>query len=194
MLFRSGVAYTSLIDYVETCDQLTWGVGKTVSAYWNTEICTLSDIVLASGKVEKVSQSFDDTVLASEEDLNVYDNPFYGMDVQNVDLSYVLNWAEDAAKTGWDGVFSFYNSKTGGRVSIQTAPYVCYNDGAGNWIDFNNPNLANVVNLAATDATVKGTDYRFVVTMDDENVVITMDGEDVNYDKDGSGEIGRAHV
>ena len=40
----SGVTYADLLDYITTCDQLTYGVGEAQTAYWWSELCTISDL------------------------------------------------------------------------------------------------------------------------------------------------------
>ncbi len=199
----SGAAYQEILDALMTNPQLTFGVGLAVSAYWNTEICTLTDIeftsvggtVLVEGETEEEEtqesnlQDFvwyekDAVELATNADLTVEENPFYGKNIDNLTIQYTINMKEGAARNGWDGILSFYNSATGGRVSVQTAPYVCYNDGAGKWIDLNNPNLGGDDMAPAME---EGTDHAVKIVLTDAEVHMYVDGAEINIGESGSG-------
>jgi arabinan endo-1,5-alpha-L-arabinosidase len=39
--------YTDILNYISACDKITVGVGKGVSAYWNTEKCTLKNLEIS---------------------------------------------------------------------------------------------------------------------------------------------------
>jgi arabinan endo-1,5-alpha-L-arabinosidase len=181
----TSVTYETLLDYVSGCDKITWGVGKGVSSYWWTEMCTLSDIVIA-GSSDLVKLTEDDIVISSNDYCDVRENPFQGKDIMELDIDYTINFSKDAAKNGWDGIFSFYNSTNGGRASMQTNPYLCYNSGSGDWLDLNNPNNSadGGTNWAATAET--GKDYQVSVKITEDAVSISIDGKEVALSKAAS--------
>ncbi len=129
--------------------------------------------------------SKDKVVLESNDVLNVEESPFYGVLAERVQLAYTINFTEGTAQNGWDGIFSFYNSTTGGRVSVQTAPYICYNDADGNWMDINQPGSTGGSNMAVS--AIPGQEYEVVITITEEGMEATVDGEAVNLGIAGSG-------
>jgi arabinan endo-1,5-alpha-L-arabinosidase len=178
----SGADYSDLLAFISECDQLTWGVGTAASSYWNTEMCTLTDISFDSYSVLLEEDEVD---LTSADQQTVIDNPFYGASISNIDMSYTINMTDGTAQNGWDGIFAFYNSSTTGRVSVQTAPYVCYNDANGNWIDINQPGVTGGTDVAP-DMT-PGTDYKVNISITEDDITVTVDGEEIAIGTNGSG-------
>jgi len=191
----SGADYEELLAFIGECDQLTWGVGQATTSYWWTELCTVSDITMVAGPADWVADedetetetddvpvitdatyTKDEVVLATNADITVEENPFYGLQTDRVQFDYTINFAEGAAKGGWDGIFSFYNSTTGGRVSFQTAPYVCFNSMVDGWLDINNPD-AGGTNFAAT--AEYGKDYQVSIVITADGATATVDGEEI---------------
>lgn len=185
----SGASYADLLAFIAECDQFTWGVGLAKTAFWNTEVCTLKNVeisthVPAMEKTQKASVE-----LTASDALEVTENPYYGQDVEEMYIEYTINFAEAAAKNGWDGIFSFYNSETTGRISFQTAPYVCYNEmlpaGVENrYIDINSPALTGT-NVAA--GAEKGQDITFGILITKDKVTMTANGEEIAFAEGGSG-------
>lgn len=124
-------------------------------------------------KVKNVGTHFtlDEAQLSTAESITYYENPFYGKKLEMVDIKYTINWNEDAAKNGWDGLFAFYNTKNSGRVSFQSLPFLCFN-GGGKWIDINNPGLSGVTNVAASLEKGKDYTFRYVITKDDLQIYL----------------------
>jgi hypothetical protein len=175
----TAVSYDTLLEYLSTCDQLTWGVGQGTTSYWWTEMCTLSDIVIA-GSPDLVKMEEEEISLTSTDQLDARENPFQGKDMLELDITYTINFDENAAKNGYDGIFSFYPSTGTGRVSMQTNPYICYNDMAGTWIDLNQPgNTSNGGTDWAASAET-GKDYLVSIQITGEGVHISVDGEEIS--------------
>lgn len=172
----SGASYSELLGFLSDCDKLTLGVGLAETAYWNTELCTVKDVVIAStSNVSGITKEL--VELTSDDFLEVNDNPFQGKTLKNLVMEYTVNFSQAAAQNGWDGLFSFFNTQTGGRVSMQSNPYLCFNNGAGIWMDINNPDGAGGTKWAAS--AVKGQDYRVKVTIDQKEVKIWVDGQQI---------------
>lgn len=198
----SGASYEKLIDYITKCDQLSFGVGEAQTAYWNTEMCTLTNITFSSkggtASGGGTGETGDDVIvenpvieaevveLATNETITYQENPFKGADFDAVAVSYTVNFSEEAIRTGWDGIFSFYNSTTGGRVSFQSAPYICYNDNEGSWIDINQPG-AGGTNAAADLGIAAGEDAAVTIDISKTEVVMTVNGEKIETAENGSG-------
>ncbi len=190
----SGADYEDVLAFIGECDQLTWGVGQASTSYWWTELCTVTDISMVAGPADGSSDDEEETVtpevpvitdatytkdevvLATNADITVEENPFYGLQTDRVQFDYTINFTEGAAKGGWDGIFSFYNSTTGGRVSFQTAPYVCFNSMVDGWLDINNPD-AGGTNFAAT--AEYGKDYQVSIVITADGATATVDGEEI---------------
>lgn len=189
-----GATYADVIKCITKCDQLTWGTGVNgnggETGFWNSELCTLSNIRLESGAdpveveeivYDEITLTKDIVKLTSNSDIEYIDNPFYGKTIEDLSVKYTINVAANAAKNGWDGIFSFYNSATGGRISFQTAPYICFN-GGGSWMDINRAETADgavLVNNAIKDKCEKGKDYTFELHFTDSELTVTLDGEPV---------------
>jgi hypothetical protein len=118
----------------------------------------------------------------SEDSITYYDNPFYGKNLDKLNISYTINWDAEAAKNGWDGLFAFFNSQNQGRVSFQSLPYLCLN-GGGKWLDVNNPSLAGIQNIAA--GLEKGKDYTFQYSITKDSIEIRVDGKVLTLVKNG---------
>lgn len=182
---NSDSTYELLLDALSDCDKLTFGVGQAVTSYWWTELCTLSNIVIASSP-NLVALSEDEIDLTTTDYLDARTNPFAGKEILGMDLEYTLQFASDAAKNGWDGIFSFYQTTSGGRVSMQTNPYLCFNSGSGTWMDLNNPNnvASGGTNWAALAET--GQDYEVSVKIRKDGVTIAIDGEELSLSEASS--------
>ena len=212
----SGADYADLLSFITECDQFTWGVGLAASSYWNTELCTLTDISITStaDTVEdddtddeeeeettntatvtgentqtntdgSIVFSADEVVLDNTGDITLESNPFYGADFDKIVIEYTINMTSGTAQNGWDGIFSFYDTTSTGRISLQTAPYICYNDWAGNWIDINQPGVDGGTDVAPT--MTPGEDYKVVITITDDDLTISVDSEEISIGTNGSG-------
>lgn len=205
----SGVTNENLLEYIGECDQFTWGVGQAVSSYWWTELCTLFNIEVAvytpsdvatpeepEEPEETVSNSLgnvtvadnsltvDEVVLATNDALFIMENPFYGDDVDELTVEYTINMSTEAAKNGWDGIFSFYETNGSGRISFQTAPYVCYNDWAGNWMDINQPGADGASDLAPSFES--GTEHKVKITISASEMHMYVDENEISFSLAGS--------
>jgi hypothetical protein len=203
--------YSKVLAAISGADQLTFGVGLAKSSYWNTELCTLTNIEFKSLKTtsseepteptdpsepedpeepeepveyDSVFYKNDHVALATNDAITVLENPFYGKTINKLYIAYTIEMNENSVKNGWDSILSFYDTASTGRISVQTAPYLCYNDWAGNWIDFNGPGLKDAVDLAPSFAA--GTKHDVTMTATAEGLVITVDGKEISYPQDGS--------
>ncbi len=201
--------YTKILNAISGADKLTFGVGLAKSAYWNTELCTLTDVEFTSVKeaadeptepdepeeptpdepeepvdYDQVFYKNDEVILAANNVKTVLDNPFQGKTIDKLYIAYTIEMTEESVKNGWDAILSFYDTSSTGRISVQTAPYLCYNDWSGNWIDFNNPSLAGAIDKAPSFAP--GTKHDITITVTKDGCVMTVDGEALDYPKDGS--------
>ncbi len=183
----TGVAadFAELLDYVGKCDKFSWGVGNANeggTAFWNTELCTLKNIRISSNEYKSDSQ--EEVVLKTEP--TVMDNPLYGKKLNEVVLDFTVNYAEDAAMNGWDGLLSFFQPSTGaadGRVSIQTAPYICYNAN-GAWMDINHPkNMLDAGMEIPVTKLSKGMDYHYYISISSSKVTMEIDGKPVELNQ-----------
>lgn len=182
----SGCTTESILKAIAAADQFSWGVGEAVTSYWNTEICTLTDVSIVGKKLATESVTKDSFTIESTSTCEVTENPYYGERLEQLYLEYTLVWSEEAAKNGWDGIFSFYNSKTGGRVSFQTAPYICYNDAAGHWLDMNQPGAGGT--NAATDLGIEaGEEALISIEITKESVSMKVNGEEIKTEENSSG-------
>ena len=205
----SAATYTALLNYVTSCDELTLGVGQATSSYWYTELCTVSDLKIYSVASEATEDEeseaeeeetvdpadYVDSNISFDDDGNItgdftitnavgiveYENPLQGKDIETLHMEYSITFDENAAANGWDGIFSFYDTTGTGRVSLQTAPYICYNDMAGNWIDFNQPGAGG------DDTAAAGETKEVAIDISEDEIVITVDGEEITTAENGSG-------
>ena len=179
---------SDLLSYIGTCDQLTLGVGNKETAYWATEISTIRELSMRGqydGKSIVVEPETPGVItledgskqITKASGIEYHDNPLYGQNLENVRVSYDIIFAENAMKNGWDGIFSFFNKETGGRISFQSNPYVCYNNNMSvethYWIDINKPDLEGSTNWAVT--ALKGQKYHIDILMDEKNLTISVD-------------------
>ncbi len=182
----SGATYEDLLTFIGTCDKFSFGVGGAESAYWYTELCTLTDVEITSHAPATEVATKDDFTIENTTDCEVTENPYYHKELDSLSLTYTINWSETAAKNGWDGIFSFYNSTTGGRVSFQSAPYICFNDNNGSWIDINQPGAGGT--NAATDLGIAaGEDVAVTIDITADEVKMTVNGEELAIAENGSG-------
>lgn len=176
----SGVGYEDLIRYIASCNKITLGVGEAAASYWNTELCTIKDLYVGIEPIEK------EQVALTGADFILYEeNPFYAKNLDGISVAYTINWNADAAKNGWDGLFSFFHQESGMRVSFQSAPYVCFN-GGGKWMDLNSPSLTGAANAAAGMNLETGKDYRFEIKITKESAEMYIDGTKLSIAQDGS--------
>lgn len=173
--------FAELLDYIGKCDKFSWGVGNSAeggTAFWNTEICTLKNIRISSNEYK--SNSREEVVLAKEP--TIMDNPLYEKKLNEVVLDFTVNYANEAAMNGWDGLLAFYKPSTGsaaGRVSIQTAPYLCYNAN-GAWMDINNPNNLKDAGMEIPVTKLeKGVDYHYYISISPSKLTMEIDGKPV---------------
>lgn len=98
-----------------------------------------------------------------------FENPLKGKNPEEVTIEYTILAADNAAVNGWDGVMSFYNPSTLGRVSVQTHPYVCWNsvNAAAGWID----HKANVLSIK------KGEEQSYKIVINAEAIQMYLNGE-----------------
>ena len=134
-----------------------------------------------ASEADEITYTRDEAVLSSNNYFEALDNPFYKKNLEKVVLKYTINMKEGTPQNGWDGIFSFYNSSTGGRVSMQTNPYLCYN--SDGWIDFNQPGTG--ADNRAPFMT-PGKEYKVEVTITSEGVTMSVDGEALGISEDGS--------
>ena len=98
------------------------------------------------------------------------ENPLKGKNAETVVINYTINFTEGTAKNGWDGIFAFFDEASGGRVSFQTAPYICFNAGADEkWIDLK-------ADAWCTANCEDGKDYTFEYVITKDSIEVTCDG------------------
>ena len=199
--------YNKILTTISGADKLTFGVGLAKSSYWNTELCTLTDIEFKSVKegtaeepsepeeptpeepedpvdYDEVFYKNDSVILSANNVKTVLENPFKDKTIDKLYIAYTIEMTDASVKNGWDSILSFYDTASTGRISVQTAPYLCYNDMTGNWIDFNQPNLSGAVDKAPSFAA--GTKHDVTITVTKDGCVMTVDKEVLNFPKDGS--------
>lgn len=191
--------YTKVLNWLyNSADTLLFGSGS-----WWGDVAnnTISNVVITVGPVDKnvnlsdeeeteeetekeadeVTYTRDLVEITSADYIEVLENPFYGKNLEKVTLKYTINMTSGTAQNGWDGIFSFYNSATGGRVSMQTNPYLCYN--SDGWMDINQPG-SSADNRAP--GMTPGKEYAVVVTITADGVTMTVDGEELATSFNGS--------
>lgn len=149
---------------------LTERISKGAYYFEKTYDVTVSVMELTKEKV--------DVDLTSGTSAATLDNPFYGREtLDTVYIKYTVNWAEGAYKTGYDGLLSFFDSTGKGRVSLQSGPYLCYNDLNGSWCDVKygvfDKKPADPDGAAAASF---GKDYTYEVILTKEGVKMTENG------------------
>ncbi len=103
-------------------------------------------------------------------------NPLQGKNAEKVTITYIINWDETAAKNGWDGIFSFYDDTSKGRVSFQTAPYLCYNsDGNGG----NTSYIDLKADAWCASNCEKGTNYLFEYVITKDSIEVFCNGNKI---------------
>ena len=107
-----------------------------------------------------------------------FDNPLKGKNSEEVTIEYTITQDASAAANGWDGIMSFYNPDTLGRVSIQTHPYVCWNsvNAKTGWIDYK----------ANTLYSAKGETHSFKIVINKDSITMYKDGEVIESGMTGS--------
>ncbi len=173
----------------ETAENLCFGSGS-----WWTDVaanCTISNVycyanptVTEDAATDTITLTKDSVELTSIGSIEYVDNPFYGETIEELNVKYTINLASNAAKNGWDGIFSFFNTASGGRVSFQTTPYICYN-GGGSYFDINHTGTAGTTNKIVS--CEKGQDYTFEIHITKSDLTMTMDGEPITYSVSGPG-------
>jgi glucan-binding YG repeat protein len=186
-----------ILDYISKCDKFTFGVGLAQASFWNTELCTIKNFsAKAIGKdtqsfigeveeVEKITAINDNSWKINTHDAILYlDNPVKGVELEKLKISYDVTFADNAAKNGWDGLFSFYDPGTNGRVSIQSAPFLCFNDWAGVWANINKPGLDGSTDWAAS--AVAGTKHHVDITVTADEIVMSVDDTPIDFAEEAS--------
>ncbi len=182
--------FVELLDYIGKCDKFSWGVGNTKeggTAFWNTELSTIKNICISSNEYNSISQ--EEVVLVTTP--TVMGNPLYEKKLNEVVIDFNVDFAEDAIMDGWSGLLSFFQPSTGsaaGRVSIQTAPYICYNKMEdGKWIDINNPNDLNSAEIAVPVTKLdRSQTHHYYISISAFKVVMEIDGKQVELVKNGA--------
>jgi len=131
-------------------------------------VMVVSSVLTASAAVTNIEK----TTLATNDQYEEMANPLQGKNAETVTITYTINFDEAAAKNGWDGVFSFWDEASGARVSFQTAPYLCYNNAAGSYLDAK----ADAWCTANCEA---GTEYTFKYVITADSCTVTCNGEAV---------------
>ena len=132
----------------------------------------LGSLSVVSAETISEKQIVDSTTLAADS-YTEYENPLCGKDAEMVVISYSINWDDTAARNGWDGIFSFYDATSGGRVSFQTAPYLCYNNAAGEYVDIK-------ADAWCTANCTPGTTYLFQYIITADSITVSCDGTDIS--------------
>ena len=180
-------SYSALLSYIGTCDKLTLGVGLKETSYWATEISTIrglsirgqydgEPIIVEPETPGVITLEDGSKQITKSSGIEYHENPLYGQILEKVRVSYDIVFAEDAMKNGWDGIFSFYDKESTGRISFQSNPYICYNNAnpeTSFWIDANKPDLVGSTNWAVT--AQKGQKYHIDIVIDEENLTISVD-------------------
>ena len=182
--------FAELLDYVGKCDKFAWGVGDKKASFWGSELSTVKNISISSN--EYSSDLRDEVVL--ETSPTTMDNPLYGKKLKEVVLDFRVEYAENAAMNGWDGLLAFFQPSGGnksGRVSIQTAPYICYNEMESTdnkWMDINNPDNLTAANIDIPVTKLnKAEVHHYYIRISAHEVVMEVDGNPVEQVKNGSG-------
>ena len=180
------VNYNSVLNWLyNSADTLYFGSGS----WWDAKAnCMISNVDFyvepAAGDSGDVYYEKDEVILSTSSDITYESNPFYGKEIDVLYLEYTMKFADDAAKNGYDGIISFYNSSTTGRISVQTNPYLCYN-AQSKWIDLNHPGNSESTNWAASAEYEQ--EYRITMLVTGETVEFTVDGEPIAVSVNGSG-------
>ena len=182
--------FAELLDYVGKCDKFAWGVGDKKASFWGSELSTVKNISISSN--EYSSDLRDEVVL--ETSPTTMDNPLYGKKLNEVVLDFRVEYAENAAMNGWDGLLAFFQPSGGnksGRVSIQTAPYICYNEMESTdnkWMDINNPDNLTAANIDIPVTKLnKAEVHHYYIRISAHEVVMEVDGNPVEQVKNSSG-------
>ncbi|MDE6365085.1 MAG: family 43 glycosylhydrolase [Lachnospiraceae bacterium] len=179
--------FAELLDYVGKCDKFSWGVGDRQASFWGSELSTVKNIRISSNEY----QSFDQEEVVLDAAPVVMDNPLYGKNLKEVVLDFNVNFAEDAAMDGWNGLLAFFQPSEGaaaGRVSIQTAPYICYNKMENEiWTDINNPNDLNAAQIEIPVMKLdRSQTHHYYIRISAFEVVMEIDGKQVELVKNGA--------
>ncbi len=142
-------------------------VTKTATFEVLVKLPTTSNVVLTKDLLE----------LKDAAQIELIDNPFLGKNLDSLIVNYDITFTEGGYKTGFDGIFAFYNTATTGRVSFQTNPYICLNEmlpaGQTNvFLDINHPDKNNL----AKDM-VFGQEYRVKIVIKKDMCKIYLDGK-----------------
>ncbi len=167
--------FAEVLSYIAQCDKFSWGVGDKAASFWGSELSTVANICISTN--ESKSESMEEVSLVDEP--TILDNPLFGKDLKEVILDFTVNYSENAVMGGWEGLLSFFQPETGnigGRVSIQTVPYLCYNNADGVWMDINNPNSMKEMPVSKLE---KGVDYHYRISISTSEVTMSIDGKEV---------------
>jgi len=116
----SGATYEDLLSLVKKCDTLTYGVGLAKSSYWNTEICTITDLKMEINDpdIEDALTNYgDDSKDDDDDDETDSEILIYGMkaDVSKENVSSYESSDSDVAKVNESGIVT---AKSAGDVTI----------------------------------------------------------------------------
>lgn len=184
--------YGRIVEWLnEQADKVYLGYGSWWNAAGYDEAnCTVSNLKfyaepITEKEYEEIEYTPEDVILNTSSDINYDINPFEGKNIKELTLEYNIKFSDEAAKNGWDGLFSFYNRETGGRVSVQSAPYLCYNDSTGNWIDINQPSMSGIKNMAVLSD--KDKTHNVIIKITKDEIKIVFDDEELPIVKNSSG-------
>ncbi len=168
--------YSKVLSWLhDTADTLSFGAGSWWGDAANAKISNVKLYAKEAGEqLETVEYKNDKVELKTNDSFTALESPFYGKDMRSLHVEYTIKMDPAAAANGWDGIFSLFNSKTGGRISFQTAPYICFNPAGGDYLDINS--AAN----ASTDKAPSmkdGKEHKVVIDITKQDAKISVDGE-----------------
>jgi arabinan endo-1,5-alpha-L-arabinosidase len=115
---------------------------------------------------------------AGSESYVTFDNPYSNLS-EPLDSASISLWVKvdkDAPFYAYDNLMGFYDGTK--RFTLQTMPYLCWNDGAGNWTD-----LKSKIDPALTP----GTWAHLAVTISTNSVKMYLNGQEIAYNFAGDG-------
>ena len=174
--------YSDVLNWLQNeADTIYFGYGSWWNAVGYDEAnCTISNVTFTAGPASAPDYfSLDQASLTSNSYIEYYSNPLYGKNVEELYVQYTINWAQNAVKNGWDGLFSFYNSSTEGRVSFQSSPFLDFNNANGTWKDMKNDSLIGSLN--------KGQDYTVTWIITSSKAEVYLDGVKLALTETGGG-------
>ncbi len=163
--------YGEILDWLQNeADTLYFGCGS----WWNTTGYdeannTIRNVTFTAGPAAQIPDfTVEQATLSQNSSIAYYSSPFYQKNVEELFVQYTINWDAESVKNGWDGLFSFYNSVTDGRISFQSSPYVAFNTGTGVWKDMKN--------VSMIDGLERGKAYTFTWMITPTSAEVYLDG------------------